>query len=268
MNIITAIILGIVQGATEFLPVSSSGHLVIVAKLLGVNSSFEFDVLVNFGTLFAMVYYFRARIWQIIQDIVLHRRFDTAGRLVLATVPAVFVGFVFQDVIAEHLHSTWVAVVMLLAVGLLMIRSQKWEVNKKLPVNKDVREMSTKHGFLIGLAQILALISGTSRSGITILTSLKMGISREKAAEWSFMMGIPIIFGASIKVLFSESGQHYIQANTMEFIVANITSFISGMLAVTFFMKILHKYGLYWFGWYRVTLAVVLILLLSVNIVA
>lgn len=267
MDILIAIILGVVQGATEFLPVSSSGHLVVVARLFGVDNSFEFDVLVNFGTLFAMVYYFRARIWQIIQDVLLHHRWDTIGRLVLATVPAVLVGFMFQDFIATHLHSTWVAVVMLLLVGILMVRSKKWKVNKKLSVNKDVRDMSTKNGFLIGLAQILALVSGTSRSGITILTSLKMGISREKAAEWSFMMGIPVIFGASIKVLFSEAGQQYIQMHTMEFIVANIASFVSGILAVTLFMKILHRYGLYWFGWYRIALATVLILLLSVKII-
>jgi undecaprenyl-diphosphatase len=268
MNIATAIILGIVQGATEFLPVSSSGHLVIFAKILRVESSFEFDVLVNFGTLFAMLYYFRVRVGQIIKDVVVARQWNTAGRLVIATIPAVAVGFFGQDFISTHLHSTWVAVVMLLAIGVGMIYSQRWQVNKALAVNKneDVREMSTRHAVFIGLAQCLSLISGASRSGTTILAGLKIGINRERAAEWSFMMGVPIIFGASMKVLLSEDGQQYIQNYPVEFIVSNITSFVSGVIAVTVFMKILQKHGLHWFGWYRIVLAAVLTVLLSVNI--
>lgn len=267
MDILIAIILGVVQGATEFLPVSSSGHLVIFARILGVESSFEFDVLVNFGTLLAMVYYFRARIYQIVRDIVRYQRWDTALKLLLATIPAVVVGVVAQDLIATHLHSTWVVVVMLLAIGVLMIWSQRWPVRKELLANKDVRDMTLIHSILIGLAQCITLISGASRSGTTILAALKLGISRQKAAEWSFMMGIPIIFGASMKVLFSDAGQQYIQTNFPEFLIANVASFVSGVIAVTFFMKILQQHGLRWFGWYRVVLAGVLILLLSVNII-
>lgn len=267
MDIIAAIILGIVQGATEFLPISSSGHLVIFSKILGTESSFAFDVLVNFGTLLAMLYYFRKQVGQIILDVVKNRRWDTAGKLILATLPAVLVGFFAQDVIESTLHSTWVVAIMLLLIGVLMIYSKNWQEDKSLAVNKDVRQISVKNSTLIGLAQCVTLISGASRSGTTILAGLRLGISRQKAAEWSFMMGIPIIFGASLKVLMSESGQEYIQAHFAEFIVANVTSFISGMIAVTFFMKILQKYGLYWFGWYRVALAAVLIVLLSVNIV-
>lgn len=267
MEVLVAIILGAVQGATEFLPVSSSGHLVLFAKALGVESSFEFDVLVNFGTLIAMSYFFRRQLWQIIRDIIVQRRWDTARKLVLATLPAVLVGFFAQDIIATYLHSTWVVVIMLLSIGILMIRSKKWSYNKELSVNKDVRQISLRQAFLIGLAQCVSLISGSSRSGTTILAGLKLGISRQKAAEWSFMMGIPIIFGASMKVLLSEEGQQYIQGHFTEFLVANITSFISGLIAVTFFMKILQKHGLHWFGWYRVLLAGVLILLLSVRII-
>lgn len=267
MELLTAIILGIVQGATEFLPVSSSGHLVIVGKMFGVESSFTFDVLVNFGTLCAMIYFFRARIWQIVNDIISYRRWDTAGKLLLATFPAVLVGFFLQGSIEKYLHSTEVVAVMLFIVGVVMIWSKKWSENPTLKANKDIRNITTKHSLILGLTQILSLISGTSRSGITILTSLRLGINRKKAAEWSFMMGIPIILGASMRVLFSSGGQQYIQNHPVEFIAANIASFISGMIAVAFFMRLLQRDGLYWFGWYRVILAAVLTVLLSVNIV-
>lgn len=266
MDFLTAIILGIVQGATEFLPVSSSGHLVIASRALGVPSSFAFDVLVNFGTLLAMIIYFRARIWQILRDIFTQRRYDTAAKLVLATTPAVLVGFFLQAVIEQHLHNIWVVIVMLLIIGALMILSRKWQP-KKIPANRDVRNIKPLHALLIGLAQCFALISGSSRSGVTMLASLRLGFTKDKAAEWSFLMGMPIIFGASMKVLLSDAGLAYVQEHTGHFLVANIASFASGMVAVSLLMRILHKYGLYLFGWYRIMLAVVLIGLISVNIV-
>lgn len=266
MDFLTAVILGIVQGATEFLPVSSSGHLVIVSRALGVPSSFSFDVLVNFGTLLAMVIYFRGRIWQILRDITVQRRIDTAVKIGVATIPAVLVGFFFQSVIEQHLHNVWIVIVMLVAVGLLMIISRTWQP-KQLPSNKDVRDIKTRHALLIGLAQCFSLISGSSRSGVTMLASLKLGFTKEKAAEWSFLMGIPIIFGASLKVLLSEAGMEYVQQHTSHFLIANLASFVSGMIAVSLLMRILQKYGLYFFGWYRIALAAVLIVLISVNIV-
>lgn len=267
MDIITAIIFGIVQGTTEFLPVSSSGHLVIFARLLDVPSSFEFDVLINFGTLLAMMLYFRSNILQLFRDILISRRWDTLMKLIAATVPAAMVGYFAQDLIKQYLHSTWVAVVMLFIIGVLMVLSRSWKPNSRLAVNKDVRDISMKNAIIIGLAQCISLISGSSRSGTTILASLRLGINREKAAEWSFMMGMPIIFGASLKVLLSSEGQSYISENLASLLIGNAASFISGMLAVSLLMKLLHKYGLYWFGWYRVALAGVLILLLSVNII-
>lgn len=260
------IILGIVQGATEFLPISSSGHLVIASRVLDVPSSFEFDVLVNFGTLLAMITYFRKRIWQILRDVVLSKRIDTALKLVAATIPAVLFGYFFQDLIADNLHNVWIVVTMLLVIGVLMVLSKKWQP-KQLPSNKDVRNIKTKHALLIGLAQCFSLISGSSRSGVTMLAGLRLGFTTKTAAEWSFLMGMPIIFGASLKVLLSEGGAAYIQNHSGDFIIANVASFISGMVAVSLLMRVLQKHGLYFFGWYRIGLALVLILLLSAKII-
>lgn len=265
MELLTVIILGLVQGATEFLPVSSSGHLVIVSHILGTSSSFEFDVLVNFGTLLAMLIYFRKRVLQIISDIFSERRYDTAGKIIFATIPAVIVGFFMQGLIETHLHNIWVVVTMLILVGALMVLSQNWKP-KKIPANQDVRDTKTSHAFLIGLAQCFSLISGSSRSGTTMLAGLRLGFTSKAAAEWSFLMGMPIIFGASLKVLLSDAGMEYVQQHTGYFIISNIASFVSGILAVSLLIRLLQKYGLVWFGWYRIALALVLILLISVNI--
>ncbi len=267
MNIINTIILGIVQGATEFLPVSSSGHLVIASKILGAPSSFEFDVLVNFGTLLAVIIYYRLRIMQIILDIFKRRDISLALKIIIATIPAGAFGFIFQDLIEKHLHSTYVVVFMLLFVGILMVLSRSWPANEKLPVNKNLHEVNYKQSSVVGLAQCLALISGSSRSGVTMLAALKLGFTKEKAAEWSFLIGIPIILGASLKVLVSDAGMNYVQQQTGTFLLANAVSFISGFAAIHILMKILKQNGLYWFGWYRIVLATVLLVLLSVKLI-
>jgi undecaprenyl-diphosphatase len=267
MHWLTVIILGFVQGVTEFIPVSSSGHLVIAQHLLGNSSSFELDVLLNFGTLLALVIYFRKRIFGIISDVFIRRDFHLVFKLIVATIPALAVGFLFQGFIENSLQGPWIVVIMLTVVGVLMIMSKNWQPKKALAVNNDLHKASYKHSLLIGLAQCVSLISGTSRSGSTILAALKLGYSKEKAAEWSFLMGIPIILGASLKILAGHKGMDYVQTYPLEFLVANVVSFISGMAAIHYLMKLLQQKGLYWFGWYRLALAVVLIILISVKIV-
>lgn len=265
VSIIVVIILGIIQGVTEFLPVSSSGHVLIASKLFGQVGSFEFDVLVSFGTLLAVIIYYRRRIWQIITDIFKKRDLNLALKLIVASIPAVIVGFLFQDIIEKFLHGTPTVIAMLLVIGILMIISTQWAVKKTLPVNQDLHKISYKQALLIGLAQCTALISGSSRSGVTMLAALKMGFSKARAAEWSFLMSIPIIFGASMKVLVSDKGIEFVKHNTVAFVLANVVSFIAGMLAIHVLLKLLQQKGLYWFGWYRVVLAIVLIILVSVK---
>ncbi len=268
MSIITSIILGIVQGATEFLPVSSSGHLIIMSHLLGSKSSFEFDVLVNFGTLATIIIYYRKRLLSIAQDVFVRRDLRLILKLILATIPAACIGFFGQSIIETYLHTTWVVVFMLLAVGVLMVASRWWKPSESLAINKDLHGVTFRQSLLIGFAQCFSLISGGSRSGITILTGLKLGFTTQKAAEWSFLMGIPIIFGASMKVLFSEKGMAFVTEQTGAFIIANIVSFITGMLAIHLLMRLLQQKGLYWFGWYRIALAFVLVILLSAKILS
>lgn len=266
MNIITIIILGIIQGVTEFLPVSSSGHVLIFSRILNDPSSFEFDVLVSFGTLFAVLWYYRRRFAEIIADLIKRRDLNLTLKLIISTIPAVLTGLFLQDFIAMYLHGTITAVTMLLSIGILMVVSASWKPKENLGVNKDLHKITYKQVLLIGVAQCLSLISGTSRSGITMLAAIRLGFRTNVAAEWSFLMSVPVIAGASLKVLLSEGGRQFIQNETSAFLIANLISFITGILAIHILLKILSKKGLYWFGWYRIALAVVLIALISVKI--
>ena len=267
MNMLTIILLGVLQGVTEFLPVSSSGHVLIFSRLFNDPSSFEFDVLVSFGTLFAVLIYYRRRFLEIILDIVQRRDISLALKLVISTIPAILVGFFLQDFISLYLHGPVTATIMLLLIGILMIISSKWQPKPQLGANKDLHKITYKQTILIGVAQCVALVSGSSRSGVTMLAALRLGFSTKVAAEWSFLMSVPVIAGASLKVLLSESGQRFVQTETTAFVVANLISFITGILAIHILLKILSKKGLYWFGWYRIALAVVLIALLSVKMI-
>ncbi len=267
MSVLIIIILGIIQGITEFLPVSSSGHVLIAGKLLGNVSSFEFDVLVSFGTVLAVLIYYRKRFASIVSDIVLRRDFNLALKLVVATIPAVVAGFLLQSIIEKYLHSTPTVIAMLLIVGLLMILSSRWQPKPSLKVNKDLHNVTYRQALLIGIVQCISLLSGSSRSGVTILAGLRLGFTKKMAAEWSFLMSVPVILGASLKVLVSEKGMRFVSENTLAFVLANVVSLIAGLLAIKILMKILQQHGLYWFGWYRIGLAVVLIILLSAKII-
>jgi undecaprenyl-diphosphatase len=264
MSIINAIILGLVQGITEFLPISSSGHLVIASQLLGIGNAFTFDVLLNFGSLIALIIYYRKRIWSIILRIFSGKEWSLVVKVIVATIPAVIIGLAFNDYIEKMNGMIWVVIAMLIVVGIPMIIIGK--ANK----NADDREIEQSVGWRLtvktGLAQALALIPGVSRSGITILTGLRNNLSAARAAEFSFLLAIPIIAGASLKTLVSSSGIDFVKNNLMAFTVGNIVCFVSGMLAISFLIKLISKRGLKDFGWYRVILAILLAILVIIGI--
>lgn len=262
MNVLVALILGLIQGVTEFLPVSSSGHVLIFSRIFQNPSSFEFDVLVSFGTLLAVIIYYHKRFSEIIRDIFDRKDLNLSLKLIVATIPAIIVGFFFQDFIELYLHGTGTAIVMLFLIGILMIWSVKWKPNNLLPVNKDLHKITYFQAITIGLAQCVALVSGSSRSGVTMLAAIKQGFTAKVAAEWSFLMSVPVILGASLKVVVSEEGRQFISQETAVFIAANVVSFITGMIAIHILLKILQQKGLYWFGWYRIGLGTVLFILI------
>lgn len=265
MSIIDAIVLGLVQGVTEFIPISSSGHLVITSHLLGVGNAFTFDVLLNFGSLMALIIFYRNRIWSIIKRGFYGKEWLLLTKIIVATIPAVVIGIFLKDQIEKLNEMIWVVIVMLIALGIPMILVGN--ANKEADDREIEKSVGWRATIKIGIAQALALIPGTSRSGITILAGLKSNLSAAKAAEFSFLLAIPVIAGASLKTLFEDSGMIFVKENITTVLVGNIASFVAGILAVSFLIKFISKRGLKDFGWYRISLATILIILLLTGII-
>jgi len=264
MSIIDAIVLGLVQGVTEFIPISSSGHLVITSHLLGVSSAFTFDVLLNLGTLLALVIFYRKRIWSIVVRIFAGSEWRLLAKVILATIPAIAIGILLKSQI-EWLNSMiWVVIAMLVIIGIPMILVGR---EKKTADNREIeKSVGWRATAAMGIAQALAFIPGTSRSGITILAGLRSNLSAARAAEFSFLLAIPIIAGASFKTLL-DGGFEFISNNMAVVLVGNIASFVAGILAVSFFIKFISNNGLKAFGWYRIGLAAVLTVLVLTSII-
>lgn len=250
--------MGLVQGITEFLPISSSGHLVIFSHILNMGNVFTFDVLLNFGSLLALIIFYRKKIWSIIKRALSGKEWSLILKIIIATVPAVIMGLLFNDLIELLNGMVWVVIVTLVIVGIWMIIDGK--ANPKADNREVEKSVGWRVSFKVGVSQAIALVPGISRSGITILTGIRNNLSAARAAEFSFLLAIPIIAGASLKTLISSNGIAFVQNNLAVFLVGNIVSFISGILAVSFLIKLISKRGLKCFGWYRVGLASLLII--------
>ena len=256
MEIIDALVLGLVQGLTEFIPVSSSGHLVIIDAFTKIRSEFDFDVLINIGTLLALVIYFKAVIVEIITHITRERDYKLLRNIVLSTIPAVVIGGLWSDLL-EGIRVGPVTIAMLLFVGIIMVVISKVKLPEQFSRTNDLPYM---RAILIGFAQALALIPGTSRSGATIIAGRLAGFNYKRAAEYSFMIAIPVMFGAIMRTLLTPEGQTFALNNLVPLILGNIVAFASGYFAINFMIGHLQKKGLAVFGWYRIALALVLIL--------
>ncbi len=261
MSILDAILLGLIQGLTEFIPVSSSGHLILLSELTSVDSSFEFDVLVNIGTLAALLIYFRARLKEMYNRIRHGGDNRLARNIVISTVPAVIVGGLFADFFErDSVRSVWVVAAMLFIVGVLMIIP--WKRIETAPDKPEsLYHVPKPEAFYIGLAQVLALIPGTSRSGITMIAGRLSKLSYSRAAEYSFLMGIPVFVGAIARTLVDSDSHTFISQNWQALAVGNIVAFVAGLLAISFVMKFLKGTSLWAFGVYRIALAIMIVII-------
>jgi len=283
MDIIQPIIFGLIQGLTEFLPISSSGHLVLLPKFLHwTDPGLNFNVALHFGTLLAVVWYFRKDLLEIL-TIVKNQKFtlpkvdqsnigklkvnkyECGGKdksrynkwiawlLVTATIPGVLVGYFLNDLAEETLRSPTIIVFTLAFFGGLLYWADKISKQKR-----NLKELNFKDAILIGLAQAVALIPGTSRSGITITTGLLLGLSRTAAARFSFLMSVPIILGAVVykfpDLLEGGIGGYEI--------IGILVSAISGYLAIAGLMKFINKVSYKVFFWYRIVLAIIVFVIL------
>lgn len=263
MFILEAIVLGLIQGLTEFIPISSSGHLVIAQTFMSGASEHLFLEFVNIGTMLALFVFFRKRIAKILVDIFKNRNFKLARNILLTSIPAGIVGFLLADFIGatpQFFGSAWVVAVTLALIGIVMV------VVEKLPHASDVKDgehLSPLRALGIGFAQMVALIPGVSRSGSTILAGRFLGLKPAEAAEYSFLASLPIMVGVTIKVLVTDSD--FLINNLGVLAISNAFAFISGLLAVGFLMRYLAKHSLAVFGWYRIALAGVLVVVLLVQ---
>lgn len=264
MSIIEAIILGIIQGLTEFIPISSSGHLVIAQTVLSGASNHLFLEWINLGTVLALVVYFWPRIWLTLVDIFEKKDLRLAVNVIIAMLPAGLAGFFLADFIESHpfFSSLWTIVVTLAVVGVLLVVLEKLP---KLSQVKTLEKLPRSRALTVGLAQVLALVPGTSRSGSTIIAGRLMGLRAADAAEFSFLVSIPIMFGVITKLLIKDGDRAYLLDNFAPLLVGNIAAFLSGLLAVGFLMKFLQTRSLAIFGYYRIGLAAVLMTVLLVQ---
>jgi undecaprenyl-diphosphatase len=255
MSIFEALILGLIQGFTEFIPVSSSGHLLLAQEIFGSEeSSLAFDVVLHVGTLAALLIYFHKEVFSLVKNVFKKSKDGALARLILlATIPAAAAGLLFADFIDENLRSPLVVVITLSSVGVLML------VVEKYAVRKEPNDISKKQGLSVGFAQTLALIPGVSRSGITITTGMLAGMGRVQAARFSFLLAIPIIAGSAFGVLLRDGDSLSFDG---ALIIGMLASFVSGIIAIKFLLSIIGHYGLKPFAYYRIILALIVLVFL------
>lgn len=264
MGIFESIVLGLIQGLTEFIPVSSSGHLVIAQHFFSGASDHMFLEWIDLGTFLALVVYFRHRLLGIYRDIVHKKNYRLARNMLLTAIPAGIVGLLFSKFIesSAFFGSLTTVTVGLAVVGVIMI------IVEKLPhasVVKDGAKLSAKRAFLIGVVQVFALIPGVSRSGSTIIAGRLAGLDAAKAAEYSFLASLPIIGAVLLKLIFSSDGREYYMQHALTLSISNLVAFLAGLFAVSFLINYLSKHGLALFGWYRVALAAVLAVVILIQ---
>lgn len=236
MNYIQAITLGLIQGITEWLPISSSGHLAVASNLFNYKDNLPFDTLLHIATLLVVLIYFRKDIIDIFKE----KNFPLMGQIVLATIPVVIIGLLFKD----YLHSAFAS---LTALGVLFVANGtllQWAKTHKTTHTK----VTTRDAIIIGLVQILALFPGISRSGTTIIAGYKLGLQPDRAARFSFLLAIPTIAGAFVLNISELSLLD--PANTSLYIVGFIAAFISGYASLGFLMWIVKKAKLHNFAYY------------------
>lgn len=269
MPLIKALILGIVQGLTEFLPVSSSAHLIIFPDVLGWGEhSLSFDTTLHLGTLSALLVVFRKDILSIIKslfsDIKKHKKSFNhyssnswlSFKIIIASIPVGLIGLLFEDILEDKFRGIWFVIIFLLVGTLIMYIAEK-RFKKRLIV-KD--EISVGKSFKVGVFQALALLPGISRSGSTISGGMLFGLSRKEATRFSFLLSIPAVLAAGVFQIYS-SLDYLNMAEIAPMIVGFISSFLVGIIAINFMMKFVKNNKLYPFIFYRLGLAVFLIIL-------
>ncbi len=265
MEFIYAVIFGIVQGITEFLPISSSGHLVILHNFitLPIKNELVFDIVLHSATLLAVLWFFKQEVWQLLKSWFksFYGQKDPYSKIswliILGTIPAALTGWFFDEIIESVLRSPIVVVIMLIVVGFLFIILEKYSRQKN-----ELENLNWFKVLIIGVLQAVALIPGTSRSGITIIAGLGVGLKREVAVRFSFLLSIPIIAGAVIKKVPLIFRTDLIGSEWVILFLAFMAALISGFLSIKYFLQFAKRRSLNIFAIYRFLLAILIIIFL------
>ena len=266
MSFIEVLILGFIQGIAEFLPISSSAHLIIFRDIFGIgagmssNMELTFDIALHFGTLLAIGVFFFWDFIKMIQKGFTKGVKDDDGKilwyLVAATIPAAIVGVLFEEPIEKIIRSNYVVIALALAImGIIIYLADKYSKQ-----TKNIKQMTLKDAIIIGCSQVFALIPGFSRSGTTIAAGRILGLERESAAKFSFFLSAPVVLGAVVLQLIKDSVWSVIVANLSTFILGILVSFIIGILCIKYLLKYLQKHNFKIFMIYRVILAIIVLL--------
>ncbi|WP_411380357.1 undecaprenyl-diphosphate phosphatase [Pseudomonas sp. MPB26] len=255
---IQAVILGIVEGLTEFLPISSTGHQIIVADLLDFSGDRfnAFNIIIQLGAILAVVWEFRGKIFEVVKGLPTQRKAQRfTANLLIAFMPAVVLGVIFADVIHHYLFNPITVATALVVGGVIML----WAERRVHEVHAEtVDDITWKDALKVGLAQCLAMIPGTSRSGSTIIGGLLFGLSRKTATEFSFFLAMPTMVGAAVY-----SGYKYRDlfqpADLPVFVIGFVTSFIFAMIAVKGLLKFIASHSYAAFAWYRIAFGLLIL---------
>lgn len=274
ISLFDTIIIAIVEGLTEFLPVSSTGHMIITQNILGVDSSNQFvkafTFIIQFGAILSVVVLYWKRFFKLNQtpapegatavQCFLHK-YDFYWKLFVAFIPAAVLGLLFNDLIDEMLESVIVVAVSLILGGIFMLFCDKIFNN-----GSEYTKLTEKRAFWIGMFQCISMIPGVSRSMATIVGGMAQKLTRKAAAEFSFFLAVPTMFAATLfkimKIFMEPNGSEIIMDNIGVLLIGNIVAFIVAMAAIKFFIGFVTKYGFKAFGWYRIIIGGIILVML------
>lgn len=265
IDIIKTIIFGIVEGITEWLPVSSTGHLILLNDFMPLQTSPEFFdmflVVIQFGAILAVIVTFFRKMWPFSSYLTDRERkkiWQNWLKVIIGCIPAAVAGFLLNDFFDEHLSGTTVVAVALIVYGVIFILVERFNKDRNFYVN-EVSELSYFGAFLIGCFQMLALVPGTSRSGVTIIGAMLLGVCRSAAAEFSFYLSVPIMLGASV-LKIHDFGLHFTGNELAVLLIGMAASFLVSIAAIRFLMNFIRTRDFKPFGIYRIIIGIVILL--------
>ena len=269
IELLKVVLFGIVEGYTEWLPISSTGHLILLENIIHLDQPEEFwnvfKVVIQLGAILAVVVLYWDKLWPFSVKKTSQEKADTWMmwfKVVIACIPAAVVGLPLDDILDKYLSTPTVIAATLIIYGILFIVLERYNAGRSFPINRMSR-LSLKTAVLIGAFQCLSLIPGTSRSGSTILGAMILGCSRPVAAEFSFFLGIPVMFGASLLKIVKH-GLGFTGEQVFILIFGMLVSFLVAVFAISFLMKYIRKHDFKVFGWYRIVLGIIVLIWFTV----